>query len=257
MDPKRAQAKAQAVADAYHDVFGENITRRELLFALCVAEHETHCGDDWKDNNGNPVHNWGAVQWRSPTGEELQRIKAGDLKKGDTIPGGILEQDTSPTTGPYYVFFRAFLSDRAGAATFLTVLYKHNPDARNVARTNGDICAFATAMYAHGYFEGFHPTPKELAGGMKPARRPFSPKGALQRVDPLLPAEAANVADYQHSIDALWPAFLAALHDFPLDAPGQDVASSDEINAALATHAAVIDDEIVAEVTEDSPVPAE
>lgn len=239
MDPKRAIAKAQAVVDAYVDVFGEHITRGELLYLLCVAEHETHCGDDWKDRLGNPLHNWGAVQWRVPTADERLRIQAGDLVKGSTIPGGVLEEDYSPNGGNYWVWFRTFLNDRAGAGFLVTTLYKHNPEARAVAAAGGKSIDFCTAMYRRGYYENTHPTPAEKAAGMKPARPVYGPKGEILRTDPLLPAEAENVRDYTSSVDKLMPEWLAALKDFPLvnDAPP---APEDPSKAAqAATDAAV------------------
>jgi hypothetical protein len=214
MDPNRAATKATAVTLAYVDVFGSHITRGELLYLLSVAEHETHCGDDWKDRHGNGVHNWGAVQWRVPTADELVRIKVGDLHVGDTIPGGILQQDSSPGKGQYYVFFRAYGDDRQGAASLVATLYKHNPEARAVAQAVGSPGAFCAAMYRRGYFEGVHP-------GARPA---FGPKGELLRSIPLNTGETANVDDYASAVSILLRSWSAALASFPMAAPGIDFA---------------------------------
>lgn len=204
MTPTRALDKATAVQQGFLDVMGATITRGELLFLLCVAEHETHCGDDWKDNSGNPLHNWGAVQWRTPTADEKTRIDNGDLKPGDTIPGGVLQQDSSPVSGKYYVWFRTFPSDRQGAAFLVGTLYKHNPEARAVAIAGGSSFDFCKRMYLRGYFEGFRKGP--------PAPRPpFTATGAINRTDPLLPSEAANVQDYAGSVDTLMTAWVTVL----------------------------------------------
>lgn len=210
MDPKRALAKAQAAIDGFHDVMGVPISRGELLYMLCVAEHETRCGDAWPNS-----HNWGAIQWRRPTADEMVRIKAGDLKSGDTIPGGVLHGDSGPGQGGYWVWFRAFVSERAGAACLVATLYKGNPEARAAAQAGGPTEAFCTGMYRHGYYEGVHPTAKEKAEGMALPRPAFGPKG-LMRTLPLQPAEAENVGDYCHSVDRLMPEWVAALETLPL-----------------------------------------
>lgn len=220
MDPVRALAKANAVIAGYSDVFGQPITRGELLFLLCVGEHETHCGDDWRDNQGNPLHNWGAVQWRKPTADEMTRINAGDLKPGDTIPGGVLHTDSGPAQGKYYVWFRTFPSDRQGAAFLVGVLYKHNPESRATAQIDGTSTDFCTGMYRFGYFEGFRPTPAQRAAGMALPRPVYGPGGKMMRERPLTDSEAANVGDYAGAIDKLMPAWIAALATLPLVAAG-------------------------------------
>lgn len=208
----RATDKATSASLAYTDVFGTHITRGELLYLLSVAEHETHCGDDWRDNNKNSVHNWGAVQWRTPTADEMLRIKAGDLKVGDTIPGGILQEDSSPGKGKYYVFFRAYGDDRQGASSLVATLYKHNPEARAVAQEVGSPVDFCAAMYRRGYFEGVH------AG----ARAPFGPKGELLRTFPLTAPELDNVVDYAGAVTKLLAQWSTGLANFPMTMPGLD-----------------------------------
>ena len=190
----RYHAKAQSATDGYKDVFGEDISDGELVWLLCVAQHETRCGDSWPG-----AYNWGAVQAGPPTVAERQRIDAGELKAGDVVPGrGILHQDTNPATGKYWVWFQAFPSDRQGAAQLVVVLYKHNPEARAAARADTNP---ADAMYRRGYYEGFHPG----------ARGVYGPGGKLLRVDPLNDAEAANVADYAGALERLYPGWCAAI----------------------------------------------
>lgn len=194
MDPKRALAKSDAASAGFLDVMGDAITPEELLFLLSVAQHETACGDSWKDVTGNPLHNWGAVQWRKPDAQEELRIAAGDLVKGSTIPGGVLERDSSPAKGPYWVWFRTSPNDRVGAGVLVTTLYKHDPACRTAAAAC-NITAGVTAMYVAGYYEGVHK-------GARPV--------GLRKL-PLNAAEQRNVDDYMLAVNALWAEWQTAL----------------------------------------------
>jgi hypothetical protein len=197
VDPARAAAKHASAEAGYQLVFGVPPTVGETRYLLAVAEHETQCGDGMRGDLGS-AHNWGAVQWRAPIGHEVDAINAGVLHVGSMIPGGILRQDTSPARGKYWVWFRAYADDAHGAASLCTTLYKGNVNAKAVAVANGTPTEFATAMYLHGYFEGFH----------KGARH-FS-----QRALPLTAPELANVADYAASLTrqlAVWSATLSTV----------------------------------------------
>lgn len=187
---------------------GYGKTRRALLCAMAVAEHETNNGRAWPHTN-----NFGAVQLRRLTPEETQMFNAGTLKAGDTFaspdgvkPGGVLHVDTHPTTGgplPYPVWFVYFGDDRvAGIAYFLNTLWRLSSGVLEQA----DAFALVEQMYLHGYFEGGHP-----------GARPLS-----QRALPLTDPELANVSDYHGAVVACLREITAVLGDWSTLAVGDD-----------------------------------
>lgn len=189
---------------AWRQAFGRDPLRREVYAAMAVAEHETHQGDDWPG-----THNYGAVQWRVPTDAEKQQIKAGTLKKGSLIPGGILEGDSSPDSGGYWCWFRTFPGDVEGAVFFLHMLRS----ADNAAALRvGDELGTATGMYLHGYFEGVN-------SPGRPRFLPHDPNTAHRRpatlaelaVNAFTKGELKNVTDYAGACQKIYDRFYAAL----------------------------------------------
>lgn len=164
---------------------GAGLSPHCLLLAMAVAEHETNNGRAWPG-----TFNFGAVQLRACTPEELGAYHSGALQPGDRIsgnPGGVLHIDTHPTPAgpaPYPVWFVAFSRQVDGVTYFLRTLLRLTGGALTAPGANGS--SVARAMYMHGYFEGAHP-----------GARPYN-----QRKPPLLPAEEANVADYAAAIVA-------------------------------------------------------
>ena len=173
--------------------FGRIVSRDALCLAMSVAEHETNNGRAWPGTN-----NFGAVQLRTLTVQEVTAFQAGTLKAGDYTPNrdGVLHVDTHPTPSgpqPYPVWFAAFDSRVNGIAFFLKKLWSLS-DA--VAESQG--CTtneLALRMYLHYYFEGAHP----------------GARGWGKRSVPLTPPEAANVSDYAAAITKCLTTITSAL----------------------------------------------
>src|SRR5580704_10232348 len=100
---------------AWTRVFGRPCNYRALCLAMSVAEHETNNSRAWPGTN-----NFGAVQLRSLTADEMDEFRAGKLKAGEIFqstngaPGGVLHIDTHPTASgpePYPVWFVYFGND--------------------------------------------------------------------------------------------------------------------------------------------------
>lgn len=162
-----------------------------LLLACSVAEHETNNSRAWPGTN-----NFGAVQLRGLTADELARFKAGTLKAGDQFsgnPGGVLHVDTHPPGIPYPVWFVAFDTRVAGIAYFLKMLWRLSSNAPDQAGCTPMM--LAQAMYMHGYYEGAHP------GARPPWKRNL----------PLLPPEQANVNDYGGAVARCFQSISSAL----------------------------------------------
>lgn len=177
-------------------------TKRALILAMAVAEHETCSSRAWPG-----TWNFGAVQLRTLTSAERDAFKSGTLKAGSTYPGnpgGVLHVDTHPTPQgpvPYPVWFATFPDRVSGIAYFLRVLDKLS----NGAATKPDAWAgsLAEAMYLRGYYEGAH------AGA-----RPLG-----QRVAPYNAGEAANISDYTLAVTRCLTAIVPQL---PADWQAED-----------------------------------
>lgn len=184
-----------AYETAFASAFGREAERFDVLLAMLVAELETQNGRAWPG-----TWNFGAVQLRALTADELAHYHAGTLKAGDTFPGnpgGVLHVDTHPTTsGPqfYPVWFAAFPTRLDGIRYFLKSAVYATAGELAAAHT-GDDAKLARAMYLRGYYEGG-----------APGARPW-----WQRTEPLNAAEEKNVAAYAHAMDAHRSAITAAL----------------------------------------------
>jgi len=186
----RWKRKAEAIRLAWIQRQGRPPRKHEALLALSVAEHETNCGDAWPGEN-----NWGAVQWRVPTKAEKDMIASGDLKAGSRVPGGALHRDSSPTTGAYWVWFRAFDSEIDGASWFVKILISDRLPCARVAEDDASSPAdLAKAMYETGYYEGIHD--------------PRKPGG-----------REANIADYAGAITRIYYVIAEALKDWDTGYP--------------------------------------
>jgi hypothetical protein len=201
MSLERSKSKADVMRAAWNAVFGREPFRREVYCAMAVAEHETMQGDSWPGTN-----NYGAVQWRVPTADEREQIASGALKKGSIIPGGILEGDSSPGTGGYWVLFRTFGSAKDGAAFFLRMMVSSD---NATALQMGDAIGVATGMYLHGYFEGVHVPGRTRGKAAGASHRPNTI--AELEANPFTPGEAANVVDYAGAVAKLFTQFATQL----------------------------------------------
>jgi hypothetical protein len=212
--PERWRDKAAAYDSGWVAEFKTDATLANIIIGLAIAQHETWCGDAWPNE-----HNWGAVQYRSPNKAELAVIAdAGLTPSPSTVaaaraalaaaaaagtiqhdPNGALHVDSSPGLGWYWMFFRAFPSDAAGADYFVNVLARERDGVRAVLAPATDPLASAPAvvgmMYLSGYFEGNHP-------GARPVK---------ERKLPFTPPEQRNVDDYVGSVTALIPGIQIAL----------------------------------------------
>ena len=197
MDPSYWQGLYADYVTASAKCFGTAKSKNALLLAMSVAEHETNNGRAWPHTN-----NFGAVQLRSCTAAELDQIKAGTLKAGDTYagsPGGVLHIDTHPVKGgsiPYPVWFVYFGDDRvSGIAYFLRTLLRLSAACLDADATCNakDLC---DQMYAHHYFEGFHPDDKPFQG---------------VRSLPLDAIEQKTSDEYAGAVSACWTTISGAL----------------------------------------------
>ncbi len=168
----RYQTKSRAIVEAWASLFGVTPSLRELVRVMAVAEHESHMGDarGWKGE-----HNWGAIQKRSLSAIErfvldVRGVAAGKPDSDTSVslarallpagPSEALHVDSSPKSGPYFVWFWTFASDAEAARKFLQVLVVQHPAVRAVLE-HDDVTELARAMYESGYYEGFHKNDKE------------------------------------------------------------------------------------------------
>src|SRR5208282_454482 len=166
--------KATAFADAWHAKFKVTPGICLIADALSVAQHETLCGDAWPGE-----YNWGALQLRAtltdlergvlqglapnPQNVKLARGMLAAAVVAGTVPdepNGALHVDSSPGRGWYWVFFRKFPNDTAGAAFFIHVLCENRPGCMSILKSatqnwSTDLLDLASAMYATHYYEGF------------------------------------------------------------------------------------------------------
>jgi hypothetical protein len=181
------------------EAFGAPKTRWAMLLAMACAEHETSNGRSWPGQ-----WNFGGVQFRSLTPDELTSFHAGSLKPGDRCPGGVLRIDTHPGADgaePYPVWFRAADTRVEGIAFFIMTLWRLSASAPE--KDGASEVTVAREMYRRGYFEGFH------AGG-----RAIYVGGGFGRTDPMTPPEEANVQDYAAAMTRCLGSFMPALKDW-------------------------------------------
>jgi Putative peptidoglycan binding domain len=213
----RWYAKANALARALQP-------HQSVALLLAVAEGETRCGDAWPGE-----HNWGATTRRALHTDELAVLKAAGCRPSvgpdhleverqarailaeavaegsldDPGPGCALHCDSTPTGGPYFVFFAAFPSDVEGAAYFASFF---KTAAEKDAITAGDPDALARAMFHAGYYTGFHANDPE-----------------------------ANIADYAANLRRILPRIISALVAWTpgADPPAPDVGSVEWVQERL------------------------
>lgn len=153
--------KAWFIAEAWRQIWGETPTRHQAYLALAVAIAETTAGDAWPH-----VHNWGAVQKRSPTAAERAQLgdprdyymgSGGGHKTPPTFLNGYdadgigrflwVDANAAPGGGwnPYWVFFVAMPNDLLGAKIFLQRYLVKAPTTRELM-LSANALQMATAM---------------------------------------------------------------------------------------------------------------
>lgn len=230
MTIERWQSKAASYRAGWREVFGVDPTDANTALGLSVAEHETRCGDAWPGE-----FNWGAVQvsaaeWGGPDFAK-ERVVLGQCELPKSIAeikhavadaraaldaAGLkwngLHVDTSPRLrsasnpiGAYWIFFRVFDDDAAGAAHFIKTLAKARTSCRAVLERGGTGYELAGAMYASKYFEGFR----------KPGSYYARTNGSWREVPAGTPGaitgKELNVLDYGGALVRLVPGVAAAL----------------------------------------------
>lgn len=198
----RWRDKAQAFHEGWLSVFGTPPSLHAVVLGLCVAQHETRCGDAWPGE-----HNWGACQKRRLTPEEkaavvgivcgpktVEQARVALREAGLPPDQEALHVDSSPGKGWYWVYFWAFPDDVGGAALFVKVIARQRPGCRVILDGAGGPMELAGAMYRSGYYEGFHD--------------PKAPGGKEQ-----------NIADYGGSLARLEPGIRGVLSGWQGHAP--------------------------------------
>lgn len=230
--------KANAFANAWHDKFKVSPGVCLVVDALSVAQHETLCGDAWPGE-----FNWGALQLRAtltdlekaaisslvpnPQNVKLARgMLAAAVEAGavPVEPNGALHVDSSPGRGWYWVFFRKFPDDTAGAAYFIHVLCENRPGCMSILKSstqdwNSDLFDLASAMYATHYYEGFR-IPTQMYDG---------PDGKK------VTGVVMNELDYAGSLEKIAPTIFDALQGWvpPLITPQWDLSAVAGVQSAL------------------------
>lgn len=211
MSIARWYAKANALAPAM-----PGASMRSIAVLLSVGEHETRNGDAWPGENNvgattrRPLHAderavlaaAGIAPTVGPSHIAIEAqakmaiaaaVSAGTI--ADPGPGCALHCDSTPTGGPYFVFFAAFPTEEEGFAYFAS-FFKTAAEKQAIA--DGNPSELAAAMFHAGYYTGFH------------------------KNDP-----AANIADYAAALNRIFPSIVAALADWTpgADPPEPDVGS--------------------------------
>jgi hypothetical protein len=157
--------------------------------------------DVWpKDGPGQPLSaaEQSAIQSITPTvtkghaaraSEAMAVLRRAYLHTGIQLPPAVIHCDSTPENGPYFVWFAAFMSEKAGAMYFQQLLNKYG---RSVLESDGTPLELATAMYGrkYGYYTGFFERDKVYEDGRTGAEK--------------------NIAAYAKDIQAHYPAVLAA-----------------------------------------------
>lgn len=219
MSVARWYAKANALAEAL-----PKISKPAVCVLLAVAEGETRCGDAWPGE-----HNWGATTRRALHVDELAALASAgvrpsvgpdhlevevearsvlaDAVAAGTIPdpgsGCALHCDSTPTGGPYFVFFAAFPNDVEGSEYFASFF---RTAAEQAAIQIGDPDALARAMFQAHYYTGFHANDPE-----------------------------ANIADYAANLRRILPGIQDALSAWTpgADPPPLEVGSVEWVQTRL------------------------
>jgi hypothetical protein len=125
--------------------------------------------------------------------EAMRVLQVGFSGTGVTLPKAEIHCDSTPTDGPYFVWFAAFDTHADAAEYFVKLLAgKDKPKpARAVLLSGGTPYELAEAMYSAGYYTGFF------------KRDEIYPDGKTGR--------AKNIEAYAARINASYPTVLAAL----------------------------------------------
>ena len=177
MTTARWYQKADSLAKAWRAKIGLPASKQAIEYTLCVAQHETLCGDAWAGE-----HNWGACTLRPlnaselavlsakgihapPPGTALANIRAAEaLARQALLEAGLmgsdraLHWDCTPRTG-YFTWFAAFGDDVSGAAYLVKILVSDRPTCATQLRS-GTLDGLARAMYATHYYTGIHTDPE-------------------------------------------------------------------------------------------------
>lgn len=132
----------QALAEAWHEVFGDFPSLAEIQLAQAVARGESNYGQaafkNLQTGETAVINNWGAVQ-------------SGKVPCG---PEGFEATDHHADGSPYQVCFRRYATAAEGAAHFLRVLcLQKGREAVRPALASGNVDAVAFRMHDSRYFE--------------------------------------------------------------------------------------------------------
>lgn len=228
----RSRADWWDKANALAPSLGPAPSLRSVAVELAVAEHETRCGDAWPGEN-----NWGATTVRALHPDERAVIRVAPSVGADHLeveaaarrdlaaavaegripdpgPGVALHCDSAPGRGPYFVFFAAFPTPVEGARYFHSFF---RTTAEKAALASGDPGATAAAMYAAGYYTGFHVKAADYE--LRDGRWVQLGEGEVPKGGPVQRGAALNIADYARSLAAIAPGILTALAGW---SPGAD-----------------------------------
>jgi len=186
----RWRAKADAVVTAWRTRLGYTPSLSAVVGVLCVAEHETRCGDSWPGE-----YNWGACTLGPLNQLELEAVKLAGLKPvtvpysaalavaaeaervirgigsmgpvgfkmGVMVPHANVHCDSKPSpTGkgqvPYFTWFAGFNDDAGGAEYLISMLCGTNGKraARYTLEDGMGVRLLAGDMYDAGYYTGFY-----------------------------------------------------------------------------------------------------
>lgn len=202
-------AECSAIADAALDLIHAADIRVSAGLVLEFDGMAFH----WRDPKTNGTHPLSSAERQAVLaltpwvgrGHEARAAAAQKAIRdaGLPLPPADIHCDSFTTQAglrPYFVWFATFEEDRDGARYFLRILLGANGGRRAryvLDSAGGTARELAAAMYAAGYFWGFH---KHDHGG---------------------PGDAANIDDYARAVDALAPGLALALGDWKPD--GLDV----------------------------------
>lgn len=215
-DTQWYRAKAQALVTGWRRTFGTEPSLEQIVCPLASAIHETQAGDAWPGE-----HDWGATTLRSLNAAELAVVHAAGLvptvgpthgkaaadamaalrASGLPRPQGVIHCDSRTVVGggnvAYFVWFAAFANDEDGAEFFCHALAlkkggEHRPAYAVLMSKGLTEYALAAAMFAGGYYTGFH------------SAKDKSPEARAA-------AAQLNIADYAGSMQKIAPSIRVAL----------------------------------------------
>lgn len=171
LTPEWYRAKADALAEGWRRRFGTVPAKHTVELALAPAILETRAGDAWPGE-----FNWGATTLRSLNAAERKvladagiaptvgpghteiaaRAQSALVAAGLAPTNGVIHCDSYPGRGAYFVYFFRGQDDADGAAYFVKLLAEGKPARAVLENPKGTEQQLAAAMYARGYYAGFH-----------------------------------------------------------------------------------------------------